>query len=33
MEDVTVSKIIRLAQKDIEDLEQIIPNCDKNVLN
>ena len=32
-EDVAVSKIIRLAQKDIEDLEQIIPNCDKNVLN
>lgn len=32
-EDVAVSKIIRLAKKDIEDLDQIIPNCDKNVLN
>ena len=32
-EDIAVSKIIRLAQKDIEDLNQIIPNCDKIVLN
>lgn len=32
-EDVAVSKIIRLAPKDIEDLDQIIPTCDKNVLN
>lgn len=32
-EDVAVSKIIRLAQKDIEDLNQIIPNCNKKILN
>ena len=32
-EDIAVSKIIRLAEKDIEDLNQIIPKCDKNVLN
>lgn len=32
-EDIAVSKIIRLAEKDIEDLNQIIPNCDKNILN
>ena len=32
-EDVAISKVIRLAEKDIEDLDQIIPNCDKNVLN
>lgn len=32
-EDVAISKIIRLAPKDIEDLDQIIPTCDKNVLN
>lgn len=32
-EDVAVSKIIRLAEKDIEDLNQIIPKCDKKVLN
>ena len=32
-EDVAVSKIIRLADKDMEDLEQIIPKCDKNTLN
>lgn len=32
-EDVAISKIIRLADKDIEDLNQIIPNCDKNILN
>ncbi|MBP3707994.1 MAG: hypothetical protein J6J36_05245 [Clostridia bacterium] len=32
-EDVAVSKIIRLAKKDIEDLNQIIPKCDKNLLN
>lgn len=32
-EDVSVSKIIRLAEKDIEDLNQIIPKCDKKVLN
>lgn len=32
-EDIAVSKIIRLAQKDIEDLDQIIPQCNKDVLN
>jgi len=32
-EDVAVSKIIRLANKDIEDLNQIIPKCNKNALN
>lgn len=33
MEDVVVSKIIRLSEKDIEDLNQIVPKCDKKVLN
>ncbi len=32
-EDIAVSKIIRLADKDIEDLNQIIPKCDRNTLN
>ena len=32
-EDIAVSKIIRLAEKDIEDLNQIIPNCNKEILN
>jgi len=32
-EDIVVSKIIRLAQKDIEDLNQIVSNCDKTLLN
>lgn len=32
-EDVAISKIIRLADKDIEDLEQIIPKCNKEILN
>lgn len=32
-EDVAISKIIRLADKDIEDLEQIIPKCNKKILN
>ena len=32
-EDIAISKIIRLADKDIEDLDQIIPKCDKKVLN
>jgi len=32
-EDVVISKIIRLAEKDIEDLNQIIPKCNKEVLN
>ena len=32
-EDVVISKVIRLADKDIENLNQIIPNCNKKVLN
>ena len=32
-EDIAVSKIIRLAEKDIEDLDQMIPNCKKELLN
>lgn len=32
-EDIAISKIIRLASKDIEDLDEIIPNCNKNLLN
>lgn len=32
-EDIAISKVIRLADKDIEDLEQIMPKCDKNILN
>ena len=32
-EDIAVSKIIRLAQKDIEDLDEIIPTCNKEKLN
>jgi len=32
-EDVVISKVIRLAKKDIEDLNQIIPKCDKKLLN
>lgn len=32
-EDVAISKIIRLDPKDLEDLEQIIPNCNKGILN
>lgn len=32
-EDIAVSKIIRFAEKDMEDLDQIIPNCDKDILN
>ena len=32
-EDVAISKIIRLAPKDLEDLEQIIPNCNKEIVN
>ena len=31
-EDIAISKIIRLAPKDIEDLNQIIPSCNKDVL-
>lgn len=30
---MVVSKIIRLAPKDIEDLNQIMPKCDKKQLN
>ena len=32
-EDVAISKIVRLAEKDIQDLDQIIKKCDKSVLN
>ncbi|MCL2859638.1 MAG: DUF6036 family nucleotidyltransferase [Oscillospiraceae bacterium] len=32
-EDVVASKIIRLVPKDIEDLDQIVPTCNKEVLN
>lgn len=32
-EDIAASKIIRLEKKDIEDLNQIIPNCNKDTLN
>lgn len=32
-EDIAISKIIRLAPKDLDDLDQIIPNCNKEVLN
>lgn len=32
-EDIVISKIIRLAPKDLEDLDQIMPNCNKEILN
>lgn len=32
-EDIAISKIIRLAPKDLEDLDQIMPNCNKEILN
>ncbi len=32
-EDIAISKVIRLAEKDIEDLNEIIPNCNKEILN
>ena len=32
-EDIVISKIIRLAEKDREDLEQLMPKCDKKLLN
>ncbi len=32
-EDIVVSKIIRLAEKDIEDLNQMIPDCNIELLN
>ncbi len=32
-EDIVISKIIRLESKDIEDLDQMIPKCDKEILN
>lgn len=31
-EDIVISKIIRLANKDIEDLNEIIPYCNKQLL-
>lgn len=33
IEDIVVSKIIRLAEKDLEDLNQLIPKCSKKILN
>ena len=32
-EDIAISKVIRLAPKDIEDLDEIIPLCNKQLLN
>ncbi len=32
-EDIAISKVIRLAEKDFEDLNEIIPNCNKEILN
>lgn len=32
-EDIVISKIIRMAQKDIEDLNQLVPKCNKQLLN
>ena len=32
-EDIAISKVIRLAPKDLEDLDQIIPKCNKEILN
>lgn len=32
-EDIVVSKIIRLANKDIEDLDELIPKCNKELIN
>ena len=32
-EDVAISKIIRLEPKDIDDLDEIIPKCNKQLLN
>lgn len=32
-EDIAISKIIRLTEKDIEDLNQIVPKCNKTLLN
>ncbi|MEZ0537977.1 DUF6036 family nucleotidyltransferase [Caldicellulosiruptoraceae bacterium PP1] len=32
-EDIVVSKIIRMSEKDIEDLDILVPQCDKNLLN
>lgn len=31
-EDIVISKIIRLANKDIEDLNEIMPHCNKQLL-
>lgn len=32
-EDIVVSKIIRLAKKDLNDIDEMIEKCDKNLLN
>jgi hypothetical protein len=32
-EDIAISKVIRLEGKDIEDLDEIIPKCNKEILN
>lgn len=32
-EDIIASKIIRLAPKDLDDIDEILPKCDKNKLN
>lgn len=32
-EDIAISKVIRLESKDIEDLDEIIPKCNKEILN
>lgn len=32
-EDIVVSKVIRLANKDIEDLDELIPKCNKELIN
>lgn len=32
-EDIVISKIVRLAEKDIQDLDQIMEKCNKGVLN
>lgn len=32
-EDIAISKVIRLANKDLEDLERIMPKCNKKILN
>ncbi|TYQ15725.1 UNVERIFIED_CONTAM: hypothetical protein Cloal_2208 [Acetivibrio alkalicellulosi] len=32
-EDIVVSKIVRMEQKDIEDMQELMPKCDKKVIN